>query len=271
MDFLKQTQTLSVTSGKGGVGKTTLVCNLAIGLAQKGQRVLIFDADLGMANVDLFFGIRAQGHIGEVIEGQKDLSEILVEVSKNVFLIPGGNGIVELPQMNHFQKRAMLDAIHELPMSFDTVIIDTAPGLADHVLYFNSVAEKNILVLTPDPSSFADGYSLLKVLHNQYKKKKFSIIVNQVADDREGMIIFSKFQDIVAQFLHMKVDFMGTLAFDPQLKKAVQAQRLILRQNPLAASSLGIQAIVSQIESSEARSTTKVSTRQFWSQVVGIA
>lgn len=271
MNFLKQTRTISITSGKGGVGKTTLVCNLAVGLAQKGQRVLIFDADLGMANVDLFFGVKAQGHIGEVINGQKDLSEILVEVAKNVYLIPGGNGIVELQQMNHFQKRAMLEAIEILPMSFDTILIDTAPGLAEHVLYFNSVAESNLLVLTPDPSSFADGYSLVKVLHQQYKKKKFSVIVNQVADEKEGILIFSKFQDIVAQFLHMRIDFLGPLTFDPLLKRAVQAQRLILRQNPTAVSSRGIQEIVNQIEESGVQSRDRVSNRQFWSQVVGIA
>jgi flagellar biosynthesis protein FlhG len=271
MNFLKQTRTISITSGKGGVGKTILVCNMAVGLAQKGQRVLIFDADLGMANVDLFFGVKAQGHIGEVIEGQKDLADVLIEVAKNVYLIPGGNGIVELQHMNHFQKRAMLESIEMLPMSFDTIIIDTAPGLADHVLYFNSVAESNFLVLTPDPSSFADGYSLVKVLHQQYKKKRFSVIVNQVADEREGLLIFSKFQDIVAQFLHIRIDFLGTVSFDSQLKRAVQAQRLILRQSPGAISSRGILEIVNQIEQSGLQSRDRVSNRQFWSQVVGIA
>ena len=271
MNFLDQTRIMSITSGKGGVGKTTLISNIALGLAQQGKKVLIFDADLGMANVDLFFGIKANGHIGEVIDGQKELREILVELTKNVYLIPGGSGVVELQHMNHFQKRAMLDAIQDLPMNFDVVLIDTAPGLAEHVLYFNSVAEENYLVLTPDPSSFADGYALVKVLHHQYKKKKFSVILNQVKDQQEAMKIFSKFQDIVAQFLHIRIDYLGFLPFDQSLKKAVQSQRLILKQDPMAISSKGIQEIIAEIQRTNVRTGSKTSSKQFWSQVVGMA
>lgn len=271
MNFLEKTRTLSITSGKGGVGKTTIVSNLALGLAQSGQRVLIFDADLGMANVDLFYGIRAQGHIGEVINGTKELREILVELTQNVFLIPGGSGILELQSMNHFQKRAMLESIQDLPMSFSTVIVDTAPGLSEHVLYFNSVVQENFVVLTPDPSSFADSYALVKVLNQKYKMKKFSVIVNQVKDDQEAITIFSKFQDIVAQFLHVKIDFAGCLHFDHQLKKAVQSQRLILKQDPNAISSRGIQAIIAELQRTGFQSGTQTSSKHFWSQVVGMA
>lgn len=271
MNFHSRTRTLSVASGKGGVGKTTLVCNLAVAMAAKGQRVLIFDADLGMANVDLFFGVKAQGHIGEVIEGKKELRDILVELTKNVYLIPGGHGILELQQMNHFQKRAMLDSIEELPIGFDSIIVDTAPGLADHVLYFNSVVDQNLLVLTPDPASFADGYALVKVLHQKYRKKHFSVVVNQVADLQEGVRIFTKFQDIVAQFLHMKIDFLGTLPFDQQLKQAVRTQRLIVKQYPNALSSLAIQNLAVQLQIEFSQNGAKATSQNFWSQVVGIA
>jgi flagellar biosynthesis protein FlhG len=219
----------------------------------------------------LFYGVKAQGHIGEVIDGTKELRDILVELSQNVFLIPGGSGVVELQHMNHFQKRAMLESIQDLPMTFDSIIIDTAPGISDHVLYFNSAAQENYVVLTPDPASFADSYALVKVLFQKFKKKKFSVIVNQVKDDQEGLLIFSKFQDIVAQFLHVKIDFMGCLQFDQQLKRAVQAQRLILKQDPNAVSSRGIQAIISEIQRTGNRSGTRTSANKFWSQVVGMA
>lgn len=271
MDFKNSARTISITSGKGGVGKTTLTTNIAYGLAQQGQRVLIFDADLGMANVDLLYGIKSQGHIGEVIDGQKELRDILIELSKNIYLIPGGSGVLELQTMNLFQKRAMLESINELPFKFDTILVDTAPGLSEHVLYFNSAADENYLVLTPDPASFADGYALLKVLHLNYKKKNFSVIVNQVKDDQQAIAIFSKFQDIVAQFLHVRLNFCGAVHDDVHLKTAVRQQRLILKQDPMSVSSRGIKSIVSEIVRTSQQPRNSNRNNNFWVQIVGQA
>lgn len=262
---------LSVTSGKGGVGKTTLVSHLAASFAQRGERVLILDADLGMANVDLFFGVRAPGHIGEVLDGSKKLQEIIFELHPLIHLIPGGTGLRDLQHLNFFQKRAIMDSIDDLEGKYHRVIMDTSPGLGDHVLYFNSLAQEVILVLTPDPSSFADAYALVKVLWQSYKKQSFQVVVNQAQEDLDGIKIFSKFQDVANRFLPVRIGYLGSMSFSPELKNAIRGQRLLGLRNH----NLNIVQEIKQIADSVLRSSAFDVHREgydlktVWSQLVG--
>ncbi|HWU42724.1 MAG TPA: MinD/ParA family protein, partial [Bdellovibrio sp.] len=209
-----RTRTISITSGKGGVGKTTLVANLALSLAQRGKKVLILDGDLGMANVDILFGVKTNGNIHDIISGQREMKDILLEVSKDVFLVPGGSGVVEFNHMNHFERRAMVEAVSALPLGFDYLLIDTAPGIAENVLFLNSAAQTVSVVITPDPASFADAYALIKVLHRQYKVNRFSIICNQVRDEDEGLGLYKRFNDVVNKFLYIGLDYWGSIPND---------------------------------------------------------
>jgi flagellar biosynthesis protein FlhG len=126
-----------------------------------------------MANVDIFFGVKPQGTVRDVIYGDKEMKDILLEVSKDVFLIPGGSGLVDFNFMNNFERRAVLDSVSALPHDFDYLLIDTAPGIADNVLFLNSAAQEVSVVLTPDPASFADAYALIKVLNQVHKLNHF--------------------------------------------------------------------------------------------------
>jgi flagellar biosynthesis protein FlhG len=128
----KRTRTVSITSGKGGVGKTTMVANMAYALAQKGQRVLIFDGDLGMANIDIMFGLKSEHSIMDVLRGEKELSEVIVQLAPQISLIPGGSGIVELNRLNAFERRSLVDAVSTLDYQYDYLLIDTAPGITDN-------------------------------------------------------------------------------------------------------------------------------------------
>lgn len=268
---LYRTRTISITSGKGGVGKTTLVANIALLLAQKGKKVLIFDGDLGMANVDILFGVKTQGNIYDIMSGRKEMSDILVEVAKNVFLIPGGSGIVGFNTINHFERRAMIEAVQSLPLGFDYLLIDTAPGISENVLFLNSAVQTVSVVITPDPSSFADAYALIKVLNQQYKVNHFSIVCNQVRDEQEGLGLYQRFNDVVNKFLYIGLDYWGSIPNDVVLKKAIQMQRLIVRQDPSAESSKALRQVTLQIEKSSQQIETSGGMRMFWDQMVGYA
>jgi flagellar biosynthesis protein FlhG len=239
---------LSVTSGKGGVGKTSLVCNMASSLAKQGKRVLIFDGDLGMANVDIFFGVHPQRTLQDLLEG-KALKECLTPVAQNIDLLAGGSGLYQLCNLNAFQRREILAHIAELNYQYDFLIIDTSPGLHDHVLHLNSVADECLVVITPDPSSFTDAYALIKVLHQKYKTQKFSIICNQVSDEKAGASLYLRFADVAQQFLPIRLNYKKTIPFDPQLRLSNQLQRLIIRQDAKSISSQCITALCAEIVS----------------------
>lgn len=262
---------ISVTSGKGGVGKTTVTANLAFALAEKGHKVLVLDGDLGMANVDIFFNSRSAYNISHVLSGEKEISEIMVEVSEGIHLIPGGTGIYELNKLNHFQRRFLIDSAKEMHHHFDYMIIDTAPGISDNVLFLNSCADQVIVVLTADPASFADSYALIKVLNQKYKVKSFSLLMNNVKDEKEAVNLFQKFFDVVSRFLFVRLDYLSFLPTDFSIRKAVQNQRLIMRQDSEGVVAELFRDMCEQIERKQSLRKGHAQMSDFFEQVVGIA
>lgn len=266
-----KTRTISITSGKGGVGKTTLVANMAYALAAKGKRVLIFDGDLGMANIDIMFGTKSEFSIMDVLRGEKDINEVITELAPRISLIPGGSGVVELNRLNAFERRSLVDAVSSLNYQYDYLLIDTAPGIADNVLYLNSAAQVSAVVITPDPSSLADSYALIKVLNKEYKETKFSIICNQVRDEAEGLSLFNRFNDVVNRFLFIGLDYWGGIAQDQLFRRSTQNQRLILRHEPNSEAARNLLRISNKLESSVKNQDDKSGLQFFWEQVVGVA
>lgn len=266
-----RTKTISITSGKGGVGKTTMVCNLAYALARQGKKVLIFDGDLGMANVDIMFGVKSEFSIMDVLKGQRTMNEILVPLAPNIALIPGGTGVVELSRLNAFERRSMLDAVGSLDYQYDYLLIDTAPGLAENVLYLNSAAQISSVVITPDPSSLADAYALIKTLNREYKETKFSIICNQVRDEMEGLALFNRFNEVVNRFLYIGLDYWGSVPQDQLLRKSTQNQRLILKHEPQSEVAKNLLKLSNKLEAAMLENQDKSGLQFFWEQVVGVA
>lgn len=266
-----RTRTISITSGKGGVGKSTLVSNLALSLSEQGHRVLILDGDLGMANVDVMFGVRAMYTVEQVLSGEKTLKEIIVEVAPNVFLIPGGSGVYGLQQIDTYQKKMLLDQVSELDEPFDYMLIDTASGIDDNVLYLNSAAQETIVVVTSDPSSLTDAYALIKVLHKKFGESRFSIIANMVLDEREGLAIFRRLSDVSQRFLCVSLDYKGFIPVDSNLRAATKSQQLILQSNPKAPSSYAIKMLGEKLSGYAAMNKVKGGMQFFWEQLVGVA
>lgn len=232
---------VSVTSGKGGVGKTTMTCNLAVSLAASGHRVLILDGDLGMANVDIFFGVRAKRTIKDLLDGV-EIDECITKLVQNVDLLAGGSGLQELIQMNSFERREIVQQVQSLHLKYDYVLIDTAPGLHDYVLHLNSVAEERVVLITQDPSSIADAYALIKVMNAKYKTNQFSVVCNLIAED-SGEQLFERFSQVVEKFLNVRLRYLGAVPDDVVLRKSQRMQRLVMRQNVHSVS----QGIISEI------------------------
>ena len=239
---------LSVTSGKGGVGKTSIVSNMAMGLSKLGKKVLIFDGDLGMANVDIFFGVHPQKNLQNFLNGTP-LRDCLMQVAQNIDLLAGGSGLHSLCHLNAFQRREILSHISEMNYMYDYLIIDTSPGLHDHVLHLNSVADECMVLLTPDPASFTDAYALIKVLYQKHKVQKVSIICNQVEDEKAGARLYLRFADVVQQFLPTSLNYKKTIPFDQELKISNQLQRLIIRQNIKSISAQALSSLCAEIVS----------------------
>lgn len=266
-----RTRTTSFSSGKGGVGKTMITCNLAWSLAQQGRRVLILDGDLGLANVDIFFATKAKGNLLEVLQGEKLVSEIVTNLAPRIDLISGGTGLTELSRLTVFERRTLVEAVLELEYLYDDILIDTAAGISDNVLYLNAAADLISIVITPDPSSLTDAYSLIKVLNQQHKENRFSIICNQVRDEADGIGLYSRFSDVVTRFLSVGLDFWGSIPQDELLRKSNHLQRLILKQDSSNQAARGLQTISQSLQRAQEQNTTLESSPLFWEQVIGVA
>ena len=271
MNGFDTTRTISVTSGKGGVGKTSIVCNLALELAAKGKKVLILDGDLGMANVDIFFGVRSRLNISHVLENNAQLEDILLEVAPGVHLIPGGSGVYGLSRLEPMQKHILLDQISRLNRNFDYMLVDTAPGIDDNVLYLNAAAQDIMVVVTPDPSSLTDAYALIKVLNQRYRENRFSVLANMVKDEHEARMVFQKLSDVASRFLCVSLDYRGFVPNDLNLRQCNRKQELVTRVMRTAPASVAIRAMAENLNGSERFTQMKGGLQFFWNQLSGVA
>lgn len=265
------TKVISVTSGKGGVGKTSILSNMAIQMAKQGKRVLILDGDLGMANVDIMFNVRAERHILDVVTGKASLQDILLHPQENIAIIPGGSGVFALQNLSVFEKQALLNEVSTLGHDYDVMLIDTAPGIDDNVLYLNSAAQEICVVVTPEPASVADAYALIKVLNQRCRETKFSIVCNQVRDDQDGQRLFAKLDQVASQFLYVSLDYKGSIPNDPNLRQSTRAQQLVSRAHPDSPSVHAFRSLASNLLGNSAQTEMKGGLQFFWEQLVGVA
>ncbi len=225
----KVARVITVTSGKGGVGKSSISVNLAIQMSKLGKKVIILDADFGLANVEVMLGIRPRYNLADLLFKGKDIKDIITEGPKGIGFISGGSGIQEL---NHVSREQIIDLTHkldEIDSITDVIIIDTGAGINDIVLEFVIASTETLLVTTPEPTSLTDSYALLKILD---RKPEFSttnstikMIVNRVESPAEGKELFNKFNVVVNTFLNNKIEYLGSIPQDSNVPKAIIQQK----------------------------------------------
>lgn len=217
-----KTRIITVTSGKGGVGKSNFVVNLAISLIRQGKKVLIFDADIGMGNDDVLLGIYPRYSIFDVIKG-KEIKDIVVEGPEGVMLLPGGSGLNNIDDLSTDEREVFLTKLEKLE-GFDYILIDTGAGINKSLLAFISCSEELIILTTPEPTSLTDAYSLLKATDHFKIKDKAKIVVNRVFNEEEGGITFNKVKMAVERFLKIEVTYLGYILDDIKIVQSVRKQ-----------------------------------------------
>ncbi len=227
--FFGSPRAFSISSGKGGVGKTTMAANLAYALSRKGQRVLLFDGDLGLANVDVLLGLSARRHVGEVLTGHCSLKDVMLEAPGGFKVLPASSGIVSLTHLSEAQKLLLLEEFERLAQEFDYVLFDTSAGISENVLYFNLASQERILVSTPEPTALTDVYALIKVLYQRYNVKRFHLVVNSSRRFQQGEEIYRQLIRVVEHFLgSVSLNLLAVLPYDQRVSLSIRAQRSIL-------------------------------------------
>lgn len=218
---------ISVTSGKGGVGKTSFTVNLALALADYGQRVTILDGDLGLANVDIAFGLAARYTIEHLLSGEKTIEQIMLDGPKGIKIVPGGSGVQKLANLDRFKLSNVISNLGRLEKMTDLLIIDTGAGLGYNVTNFLYASDDIIVVTTPEPTALTDAYGLLKTLSREAKEIPIHVVVNKVKSESDAQASFKRLDTAVNKFLHGSLNFLGWVFDDPLVGHSV------MQQNPL--------------------------------------
>ncbi len=226
---------IAVTSGKGGVGKTNISVNLALAFANKGKNVLLYDADMGLANVDVLLGIIPRFTLLNVLNGQKNLKEVIVEGPGGIHLVASGSGgVQELADLNEAQRSKFLEALLELQHQSEIILIDTGAGLQRNVLAFALAAEEVIVVTTPEPTALMDAYGMIKILHREKKNPTINVVVNMAANQADADEAGKKLVLLSKRFLSLNIEYVGFVPRDAGMIRAVKEQKPVMLSSPLS-------------------------------------
>ncbi len=239
--------TIAVTSGKGGVGKTNVVVNLAVALARLRHRVVILDADFGLGNVDVLLGLAPAFHLGHVLAGEKQISDIIVSGPGDVDVIPASSGVRSLTALTGEQWTRLRSALDEIESSFDFLIIDTAAGVSDNVMEMLGMAERVVVVTALEPTAVVDAYAVIKLLSAANPSREIGLLVNNARDANEAELVFAQLEVAVERFLHRRLHYYGFVPHDPAVREAVLMQRPLVDHLPQSLASRSFRILASRL------------------------
>lgn len=248
MSQMRPVQVIAVTGGKGGVGKSNISVNLGIALAEMQRRVVLLDADLGLANVDVLLGIRATHTLADVLAGTHSLSEVLVTGPGGMKIVPASSGVQRMAELSRTEHAGLINAFNDLSDDVDVLIVDTAAGISDTVVSFVRAANEVLVVVCDEPSSITDAYALIKLLNKEYGMFRFRVIANMTRSPQEGLSLFNKLNTVCDKFLDVSLQFVGHVPFDENVRKAVQRQKALLEFAPTSKAAVAIRALAKTVD-----------------------
>lgn len=245
----KPVRVIAIASGKGGVGKTNVSVNLGVSLSKMGNRVLLMDADMGLANVDIMLGLQTEYNLSHVLDGEKTLREVMVDAPGGLKIIPAASGVKRMAQLTPMENAGIINAFSELDGILDVLLIDTAAGIADSVVSFCRAAQEVVVVVTDEPASMTDAYALIKVLSREYSLTKFQLLANMTRSEKHGRMLYEKFSQVCEQFLDVSIDYLGTVPFDHDLREAIQKQSPVTIAKPMSEAAQSFRGMAQKIDS----------------------
>ncbi|MFT6899950.1 MAG: flagellar biosynthesis protein FlhG [Colwellia sp.] len=238
---------IAVSGGKGGVGKTNVSLNTAIALGQLGQRVLVLDADLGLANVDVMLGLRVKRNLSHVLSGECELDDIIIEGPAGINVIPATSGTQSMVDLTPSEHAGLIRAFSDMNTKFDVLIVDTAAGISDMVLSFCRASQDVMLVVCDEPTSITDCYALMKLLSRDHGVFKFKVVANMVRTPKEGQQLFGKLSKVTDRFLDVALELVAVIPFDENIRKSVRKQKAIVEAYPQSPAAVAFKSLAANL------------------------
>jgi flagellar biosynthesis protein FlhG len=254
---------ITITSGKGGVGKTNIVANLGYALCRFGKKVLVFDADLGLGNLDVLLGLAPQYNLSHVIRGEKQLKDVVMDGPGRLKILPAASGIQEMTSLTREERHLIFSQLSDYITEFDIMLIDTAAGISANVIYFNINADEILVVATPEPTSITDAYALMKVLSVKHDTANFKLIVNSAANEKEAEDVFNQLKLVTGRFLDISLEYYGSVMQDANIPKGVRQQKAVSELAPLTKASRCFAALARKVAAGPMPEATDLTTK--WS------
>lgn len=229
---VRKSRVIAIASGKGGVGKTNVAVNLGMALQRKNKKVLLVDADLGTANIDVLLGLTPKYHLGHLLNGEKELTEIIIDGPEGLDILPGTSGIEEFLDISRRQVERLRLLSFQLEYSYDIILVDISAGVHSSNINFISICDEVIVVLVPEPTAIMDAYSLVKILHNHQYDGKINLLINQLNSRQEGKGILERMSKVIREYLGIEAEIVGYIPFDNNLRQAVKKQKALLELYP---------------------------------------